>query len=342
MKKIAVIGVGAIGGLLGAYLTKGGHDVTVISCFRRENADYMAAHGIAVDGAKGSFHVDIKSVFIQDLGHDDVFDIFIVALKGNDTQRVLEQLKDHLRPDGYCLTLQNGLNEDLIAAILGQNRVVYAISRAGGALTAPGHVCDHDGEFVIGEADNARTPRILELKQILSCARPTSIANDIIDAKWEKLCTVALSVPACTVSGIYLSDIFFDSLAHQLYGLLALEIFRVAAASGHPIAAIMDRTPEAWLPIAQGLQDGAWDRSTAEIHFPPKVVDAYTQDIRRGRPLEIDYTNGAVIRLGKKYGVATPVNQRLVDTIYAIEKGAEQPGKALLQRIIDQSLPVQL
>lgn len=342
MKKIAVIGVGAIGGLLGAYLTRGGHDVTVISCFRRENAEYMATHGIAVDGAKGSFHVNVKSVFIDDLKKDDLFDIFMVALKGNDTQQVLKCLKVHLRADGYCLTLQNGLNENLIADILGEQRVVYAVSRAGGALTAPGHVCDHDGEFVIGEADNSRTPRILELQQILSCARPTSVAQDILEVKWEKLCTVALSVPACTVSGIYLSDIFFDSAAHQLYGLLALEIFRVAAASGHPMEKIMERTPEDWLPIAQGEQDGAWDPATAEIHFPPKVVDAYTQDIRRGRPLEIGYTNGAVIRLGKKYGVPTPVNQRLVDAIYDIEKGAEQPGKALLQRIIDQSLPARL
>lgn len=342
MKKIAVIGVGAIGGLLGAYLTRGGHDITIISCFRRENAAYMAEHGIDVDGAKGAFHVDVKSVFIDDLTPGDTFDIFMVALKGNDTERILERLKDRLKPDGCCLTLQNGLNEDLIAAILGEDRVVYAVSRAGGALTAPGHVCDHDGEFVIGERDGAHTTRILELRQILSCARPTTIADDIIEVKWEKLCTVALSVPACTVSGIYLSDIFFDSTAQQLYGLLALEIFRVAEASGHPIADIMGRTPEEWLPIARGERDGALDRKTAEIHFPPKVVDAYTQDIRRGRPLEIGYTNGAVIRLGKKYGVPTPVNERLVNAIYEIEAGKEQPGEALIRRIIAQSLPAQI
>ena len=342
MKKIAVIGVGAIGGLLGAYLTQGGHDVTIISCFRRENAAYMAEHGIDVDGAKGAFHVDVKSVFIDDLDAKDAFDIFMVALKGNDTERVLERLKGHLKPEGCCLTLQNGLNEDLIAEILGKERVVYAVSRAGGALTGPGHVCDHDGAFIIGEGDNTRTPRILELQRILSCARPTTIADDIMAVKWEKLCTVALSVPACTVSGIYLSDIFFDSTAQQLYGLLALEIFRVARASGHPIGAIMDRTPEDWLPIARGERDGALDRETAEIHFPPKVVDAYTQDIRRGRPLEIGYTNGAVIRLGKMYGEPTPVNERLVESIYAIEAGKEQPGDELIRRIISQSLPARL
>lgn len=342
MKKIAVIGVGAIGGLLGAYLTKGGQDVTILSCFRRENAAYMAEHGISVDGAKGAFHVAVKSVFIDDLGKDDMFDIFMVALKGNDTESVLERLKSHLKPDGYCLSMQNGLNEDLISAILGKNRVVYAVSRAGGALTSPGHVSDHDGEFVIGERDNTRTKRILELRQILSYARPTTIADDIIAVKWEKLCTVALSVPACTVSGIYLSDIFFDPTAQQLFGLLALEIFRVAAASGHPLQDIMDRTPEAWLPIARGERNGALDRNTAKVHFPPKVVDAYTQDIRRGRPLEIEYTNGAVVRIGKACGVPTPVNQRLVDAVFAIEAGKEQAGAALIQRLIDQSLPAEI
>lgn len=341
MKKIAVIGVGAIGGLLGAYLTKGGQDVTILSCFRRENAAYMAEHGIDVDGAKGAFHVAVKSVFLDDLKENEQFDIFMIALKGNDTERVLNRLKDHLDPDGYCLSLQNGMNEDLIAAILGKERVVYAISRAGGALTAPGRVCDHDGEFVIGEGDNILTPRILELQRVLSCARPTSIAQDIMAAKWDKLCTVALSVPACTVSGIYLSDIFFDSTAQQLFGLLALEIFRVAAASGHPLPEILGRRPDQWLPIARGEQDGALDRETSPIHFPPGVVDAYTQDIRRGRPLEIDYTNGAVIRLGRQFGVDTPVNQRLVDAIRAIEAGRVSPGMPLIRRLIAQSLPVQ-
>lgn len=342
MKKIAVLGVGPIGGLLGAYLTKGGQDVTVLSCFRRENAAYMAEHGIDVDGAGEAFHVAVRSVFIDDLNVDDMFDIFMVALKGNDTERVLKRLRSHLKPDGYCLSMQNGMNEDLIAGILGEERVVYAVSRAGGALTAPGHVCDHDGVFVIGERDNARTERILELQQILSCARPTTIADDVIAVKWEKLCTVALSVPACTVSGIYLSDIFFDRTAQQLFGLLALEIFRVAAASGHPLREIMERTPEEWLPIAQGERDGSLDRNTAKVHFPPKVVDAYTQDIRRGRPLEIAYTNGAVVRIGNVYGVPTPVNQRLIDAIFAIEAGTEQPGEVLIQRLIARSLPAKL
>lgn len=342
MKKIAVIGVGAIGGLLGAYLTRGGHDVTILSCFRRENAEYMAEHGIYVDGAKGAFHVDVRSVFMGDLTDEDIFDVFLVALKGNDTEQVLNRLKGHLRPDGCCLTLQNGLNEDLIAGILGEDRVAYAVSRAGGALTAPGHVCDHDGEFVIGERDGSRSRRILELQELLSCARPTRIAGDIIAVKWEKLCTVALSVPACTVSGVYLSDIFFHTKAQQLFGLLALEIFRVAQASGHPIAEIMNRTPEDWLPIAQGEQDGALDRATAEIHFPPGVVDAYTQDIQRGRPLEIGYTNGAVIRLGRQYEVPTPVNERLIHAIEKIQAGTEQPGAELLCSIIDQSLPARI
>lgn len=338
MKKIAVIGVGAIGGLLGSYLTRGGYDVTIISCFRRENAEYMAEHGIDVDGVKGAFHVDVKSVFLDDLTTEQKFDCFLVALKGNDTQAVLERLKDNLMPEGCCLTMQNGMNEDLIAEILGPERVLYAVSRAGGQMVGPGKLWDHDGEFVIGEGDNSATPRILELREILSCVRPTRIAEDIIAVKWDKLCAVALSVPVCTVSGIYLSDVFFEQKAQQLFGLLAREIFAVAEASGHPLPQVLDRTEEEWAAIAAGTINGALDRADPKIHFPPGVVDAYTMDIRKGRPLEIDYTNGAVTRLGRRCGVATPVNDLLVERVLDIAAGKVEAGVALLDEIIAQGM----
>ena len=337
IKKIAVVGVGAIGGLLGAYLTRGGYDVTILSCFRRENADYMAANGITVDGARGQFHVDVNSRHIDDLAEGELFDCFMVALKGNDTESVMTRLRPHLAADGCCLTFQNGMNEDLLAGILGKERIVYAVSRAGGALTAPGHVSDHDGEFVIGEEDGSVFPRTEQLRDILSCARPTTISGDILAVKWDKLSAVALSVPACTVSGLYLGDVFFHEKAQQLFGLLAMELFRVAAGSGHPLERIFDRTPEQWLPIAAGRENGALDPAAAAVHFPPGVVDAYTQDIRRGRPLEIDYTNGAVVRIGAACGVPTPVNRRLIQAVRDIESGAAQPGEELLEALIRQS-----
>ena len=111
----------------------------------------------------------------------------------------------------------------------------------------------------------------------------------------------------------------------------------MAAGSGHPLERIFDRTPEQWLPIAAGRENGALDPASAAIHFPPGVVDAYTQDIRRGRPLEIDYTNGAVVRIGAACGVPTPVNRRLIQAVRDIESDTAQPGEELLKALIQQS-----
>lgn len=327
MKKIAVLGSGTIGGMLAAYLKKGGEDVTLIPAFRRESAARIRQEGITIDGPYGSFHVFPDCCFLGDLPSDTMFDYIFLGLKANNLTEAAEKIEPHLRKDGCVITLQNGINEEFLTPILGQNRVIAGISFAGGQQTDLTHYRDHDGAYMIGELDGAITPRLKEIKAILEHARPTDMTSEIRKHQWTKLSTVALHVPCCTVSGDGMLEVFDNPNVKKLFPYLAKEVFAVAEADGCPDITIQGKTKEQW-------ERPAADTPAEHPPFPPHSPDAYTKDIQKGLSLEIDYINGTIIRLGKQHHIPTPANSAIVAAIRDIEAGRATAGTALMEKIL--------
>ena len=333
MKKIGILGTGAIGCILGGYLARGGENVTLLSAFRRKVAEIISEKGLYVEGIHGDFTVDVPAKFLNDLSAKDMFDIVFVALKSNDLVDAVTRLKPHLEKDGCIVTLENGINEDFLVPIVGKERVIAGISFAGGAVVEPGRVHDHDGHFVIGELDGAITPRVQEIVEIMKKARPTQAVTNIRSWQWDKLAVVCMSVPTAAVTGLYHCDVFRDELCQRLFAHVALEVFRVAEADGYPKEELNGKSRSKWEAVAKGEISGLPGPDEFIPNFP-REVDAYTKDMRLGRPLEVDYTNGAVVRIGKQYGIPTPVNALLVQRIHEIERGKAVPSYALAEEII--------
>ncbi|MDR1508140.1 MAG: ketopantoate reductase family protein [Synergistaceae bacterium] len=335
MKKYAVVGMGAIGSLIGGYLTKAGLDVTLISAFRREQAEFLRVNGLTISGIEGQgeeFHVSVKSTFLGDLASDTMFDVIFLTLKSNDLLTVVTALRPHLSSDGFLVTTQNGISEETLIPIVGKKRVIAGSTFAGGVLIAPGHMASHDGHFYVGELDCSMTERLNELASVLSNVRPAFTTTEIRSYQWDKLARVCLSVPVACISGLFLGSVFTEIRLMRLFAALALELFAVAEADGYERRTVEERTKEQWLDIIEGRKTGLEDYKG--VPWPDGIIDAYTMDIQKGRPLEIDHTNGAVIRLGKKYGVPTPVNERLVECVRAVEKGKATPGFHLVDVVL--------
>ena len=337
-KRLAILGTGAIGGMLGAYLAKAGYDITMISAFRPETAKLLSQNGISIQGPKGDFHVEVSANYIGALKPSEPFDVIFCALKSNDLLTVIPKIKEFLKPDGCLVTLGNGINEELITPILGAERVIAGISFAGGQQQDACHFTDHDGSFAIGELNGAITPRVLEICDILKAARPSVVSRNIRSLQWQKLGTVSVHVPCCTLAGVGMQEAFTHPILVKIFPLLAEEVFTVAAADGCPQETVLGRTREMWMsgsgpmptmPTAGGEAGG----------LPPKIVDAYTRDIQRGAALEIDYTNGAIVRIGKQYGIAAPVNEDLIRTLREIEVGRAVPGDALCLEFLKRHQP---
>lgn len=331
MKKLAVAGLGAIGCLVGGGLIHGGEDVTLISAFQREKAQALCKTGLRLTGNGEDFRVPVTAKYLGDMSPEEQFDVIFLGLKSNDLETVIPKLLPHLKADGCLVSLQNGINEEYLISQAGPNRVVAGTTFAGGRLIAPDHMDSHEGFFRVGEVDGTITPRVQEIASMLSKVRPAEATKDIRGYQWDKLARVCLSVPSAAISGLYLGSVFMEPRLQKLFALLALELFQVARADGAPRQTVEEKTEAEWQKVLSGELTGLEGRVDS---WPDGIVDAYTADIQKGRPLEIGFTNGAVVRLGQQYGVPTPINRFMVETIYAIEAGTETRGFHQVQKAL--------
>lgn len=335
--RIAVAGTGAIGALMGSYLTKAGYDVTMLSVARPEQAALLSELGLTMEGYGDTFHTPVRAAFAPDLPEQAGFDLIFLTMKSNQLSQALPVLVSHLSPEGVLVPMENGINDDLLTQFVPQEKIVTCVTFAGGAQLAPGRYMNHDGEFFVGNRTGVLSPQVREIAQIAGSVRPTTAVDNVRSLQWDKLSRVCLSVPTATVSGLFLGDVFTHPDTQRLFACLALELFAVARADGCPRDTVEEKTEAEWLEIKTGAKTGL-EHADEFRAWPPGIVDAYTGDIRKGLPLEIDYTNGTVVALGRRYGVPTPANEALLAAVHGIERGERTASLSLLRELTAELL----
>ena len=349
MKHSAVIGTGSIGLMLGAFLARGGYDVTLVSQFRPSVAELLSREGIIVSFGREEWTQPVRAMFWKDLPADEQFDIVFLSGKSNDTADALDKMVPHLAPDGFVTSLQNGINDDIIADRVGKDRVIPCVCFAGGQCPAANHVMTHDGRFIIGEPSGQRTERLEELAVMLSSVKRVEVTDDIRAARWRKLSEVCLTVPVATVSGFPLFGGFEDRLVQRVFGRLAVEVMDVEKSCGIIPEPIMGLTEKEWAALAlrdipelsarflSASRPPMPSQESAEADRSPgpglQPSDAYSQDIAKGRPLEVWYTNGYVLEKAGESGIRTPTNERLCEMIRQIEAGTRKPCRDNLKEL---------
>ena len=179
---LVVIGAGAIGGTLGAHLARAGHDVLLCDV-DAEHVAAIRAHGLRIEGPVEEFTVAVPAVTPDEL--PDRIDRAIVAVKSHHTPAAAQLLRDRLAPEGYVLTVQNGLTADVLVDALGADRVISSFINVGADYLGPGRIIQgnvaafHVGELAGGEI----TPRVRELAELLPYAEPT---DNVLGYLWGK------------------------------------------------------------------------------------------------------------------------------------------------------------
>ena len=179
---ITIIGSGAIGGTLGAHMIRAGHDITLCDA----DAAHVAAireHGLIIEGPVNEFTVAAHAITPDEL--PDRIDHAIVAVKSLHTRAAAELLRDRLAPDGYVLTVQNGLTADALVDAVGRDRVISSFVNFGADVMAPGRIMQGNiATFRVGELDGGRiTPRVLDLVDALPYAEAT---DNVLGYLWGK------------------------------------------------------------------------------------------------------------------------------------------------------------
>jgi 2-dehydropantoate 2-reductase len=308
--KIAVIGAGGVGGYFGGRLAKAGFDVTFLA--RGEHLREIQKNGLRVKSVNGDFFVENAQATdsIQKIGFAE---IIILAVKAWQVRDISRELAPVIRKDTIVLPLQNGVvtAEELAENIPSAN-IVRGLCKIISKMESPG-VINHfalDPEVIFGETDSVVTERIELLKSVFDRAGIRALISDDITADlWKKFIAICVSGLLAVTKTNY-GELRELKETRQMMTDLIREIY---ALSQHLRINIEPDFPDKLISVIDT--------------YPRETTSSLTRDVWEGRPSEIEYQNGTVVRRGEKYGVATPVNRFVYNCILPMEIKARKKIK---------------
>jgi 2-dehydropantoate 2-reductase len=333
-KKVLFVGAGAIGSYIGSFLTRAGHDVTLVDPWA-ENVDTINQKGITVTGPHDPFEARPKAVHLNDaqrLPRD--FEIAFVAMKVYDTAWATQLALRHLRPEGFVVASENCWPDPIVAAVAGAERAVgLVMSKIGVALWKPGEVQrgmekggnkGHD-VFRAGEHNGKITKRVEELAEMLKVVDGALATDNLWGERWSKLCANSMGNPVQAMSGLGSNDIMSSEVGRTLTIHIAAESTRVGLALGYTIPKINGASAEQWAAADKRQTWEELDRMLTPATAGGRNWRAsMAQDVAKGRPTEIDHMNGYVVEKGREKGVPTPVSAAVVEMMHEVDGGGRK------------------
>lgn len=307
--KIAIIGTGAVGGYFGGRLAQAGNEVTFIA--RGEHLKAIRGKGLEVKSIKGDFKISPANCTdkIEEIENPE---LILVCVKAWQVKETAEKLKQVINENTVVIPLQNGiLAAEELSGFLPKKNVVGGLCRVFSKIESPG-VINHmglDPTIIFGELDKAKSNRTEKLKIIFDEAYITSVLSEEVEAEmWKKfllICSSGLLAVARSSYGIVRELPETRKMLNELF----TEIYDVGIASG------VNLTPDTVEKTMKAV-DG----------FDYNATSSLTRDVMEGRPSEIEYQNGTVVRLAEKLGIDVPVNRFVYNCILPMERKAGTTG----------------
>jgi 2-dehydropantoate 2-reductase len=269
-------------------------------------------------------------------------DLVFLACKSHDTRSAVEDIKPLLDERSVVVSLQNGMNEELIGELIGPERVVGAIPDYGGALVGPGHLeFVHPGVAYVGELDGSITKRAREAQRLLNHLVETELTTNIVGRIWSKQVHMS-QVVMTALTDAPIAEVLRDERARHLGVSLIAESTAIADAAGVMLPEGKTVQPARYRARSaietRGLIDdlGEWvesmhkhqaEQEAAGTHRYVKKASGMWWDIYyRHRPSETRGITGALIERADALGVPAPLNRRTAEMIYELEAGQRTPG----------------
>ncbi len=329
-KNMAVLGTGAIGSSVGADLTRAGHHVLLIDQWAA-HVEAMKARGLRVTMPDKELHTPVRAVHLSEVctvNHQ--FDIVFLTAKSYDSCWMAEFIKPYLRPDGVLVSLQNSLNDEWIAPIIGYNRDIGAVVELSAEVFEPGMVKRNTGHagtwFALGELHGRVTPRVEELAKILSAVGKTETTTNIWGAKWTKLIANCMLQAPIGILGLYEWEATQIPKVFEFCIKLGREATTVGTALGYRIEAIYSLSPEEFI----GSTDEVLEKNlkTLVTHIGKEARNSVLQDHLKGRYSEVDLLNGLIVEKGKEAKIPTPLNEAVTAVTRQIQDGTLRPERS--------------
>jgi 2-dehydropantoate 2-reductase len=349
-KRIAIVGAGALGGYVGGWFTHLGHDVSLFDPWP-EHVETIRAKGLELDGVTPEEKVLVKNAKIFHLTElqgfaKSPFDIAMVSMKSYDTAWATSLIAPYLAAEGCVVSLQNCLNEETIAGIVGWGRVVGVVaSLISVDLYEPGRIRrtiakggDKHTVFRVGEPHGRVTARVEELTGWFRGIDSAKTTTNLWGERWSKLVQNGMGNGVSAATDLSSAACARDDRIRRFQIALAGEAIRVGQALGYQLEKIRGLDPErialandgdsaAMQEVDAALKPNDGANPRADIQRP-----SMAQDIRKGRRTEIDAMNGFVAAKGAQLGVPAPSHAKLTQIVTKVERGELKPSPDLLTR----------
>jgi len=343
-KRIAIVGTGAIGGYCGAWMTLGGEDVILIDPWP-EHVEAMRRNGLSVRGmsAAETKTVPLRALHITDvqsLAGEQPIDIAFISVKSYDTEWATHLVKPYLAPDGFVVSLQNCINEERIAAIVGWGRVMGCIIsllatelyEAGKVMRTVPMGSDKHTVFRVGETHGRMTARAEEVVRIMRHIDSGKVTTNLWGERWSKLVINSMrnGLSACT--GLRGNERDLNEATRWISIRLGSQSVRVGQALGFQLEKMLGMDPETLGLAGEGNRDALAEIVDTLVEGAKKRSDeqrpSMAQDIAKGRRTETDYINGFIAARGREIGVEAGVHEKVNAAVKKVERGEIVPGAA--------------
>jgi 2-dehydropantoate 2-reductase len=302
--RIGFIGAGALGCSIGGVLAAGGSEVVLVDRFQ--------AHVDAINSAGLRMRVGDEEKIVKVKAYSDCreigpVDLIIILVKSVHTRAAIESAATIIGEKTIVMSIQNGLgHEEILADVVGRDRVLAAKTYVGGVFLGPGHIISGSKgkQTYIGELDGQLTPRLQAVvAEFNQAGLLTTASTNIYGTMWDKLLVNVATGALCAITKLPYGG---------LYRVPEIEACALAAvAEGITVAKAND--------ISLTSEDAKYFWTLAAEGLPPEFKTSMLQSLEKSEMTEVDFINGSVVRWGERSGIPTPVNQTLVACTKGIE-----------------------
>lgn len=321
--KIGILGCGAMGTVMGAYMTKNGLDVELIDSYK-EHVDVLNKNGAHIIGSVDMI-VPVKAVTPEEM--KGIYDLIFLFTKQTVNDTVLKNLLPHLNEKSTVYTLQNGVPEHFVAGYVGEERTLGGTVLWGATFVKPGvseltqDITKNDHLFEIGAIDGTIGERVNNAAEILGYMGRAKITDTLMASRWGKLINNACMSGMSAACGATFGEILQNEKSRACLSYLAREVKRCCEAEGYKMPILLNEQ----LPYSCDIKDQEMF-DTNQRMFLEMYKDMYTakasmlQDLEKEKKTEVLMINGYVSSTGDKYNIDTPFNDTVVDIVTKIEK----------------------
>ncbi len=302
LMKIAIIGAGALGSIMGSLLWEAGADPILVER-NAEEVDYVRANGLWIEGISGDRYV--RPRIYKDVSCCENVNLVIILVKSYDTKAACDTIQEIISDQGTILTVQNGIGNFEILNQAFPGRVLIGVTTMGAMTLGMGRVRHTGfGPTLLGEMGGEMSERALATRDVLRSMHggPVDVVDNAIGAVWSKLIVNAgINAPA-TLLRLRNGDLPKYESGRKLIRNVVAECLAIVKTSR---IKLMFDDPEAHVvKVCEGTSGN---------------LNSMFQDIVAGRKTEIDFINGAIATQAKSLGLEAPVNETLALLIKSLE-----------------------